>query len=178
MDTEDDGVTTLKWADELDLDDWLKEYSLDELWQHRSSRSAVMKVAILVEGKTELAFKTHLVAFLRGRLEGNMPRLDPFPYHGRIPTEAKLRRAVNSLLAGPQAADAVIALSDVYTGTGDFVDASDAKRRMREWVGSNERFFPHVAQHDFEAWLLPYWSTIQRIAGHNRRPPGWPSGEH
>ncbi len=32
---------------------------------------------------------------------------------------------------------------------------------------------PHP--YDFEAWLLPYWPTIQRLAGHNRQgPPGNP----
>jgi hypothetical protein len=46
---------------------------------------------------------------------------------------------------------------------------------MRMWVGANPNFHPHVAQHDFEAWLLPYWSDIQKIAGHNRQaPPGTP----
>jgi len=68
-------------------------------------------------------------------------------------------------------ADAVIALTDVYTGTGAFQSADDAKRKMREWVGVNDRFFPHAAQHDFEAWLLPFWSTIQRLAGHKMAAP-------
>ncbi|MBM3301390.1 MAG: DUF4276 family protein [Deltaproteobacteria bacterium] len=46
---------------------------------------------------------------------------------------------------------------------------------MKQWVGKEPRFHPHVAQHDFEAWLLPYWPTIQRLAGHNRTaPPGNP----
>lgn len=34
MDTNDDGMSSLKWADELDLDEWLKDYSLDELWNN------------------------------------------------------------------------------------------------------------------------------------------------
>jgi hypothetical protein len=42
---------------------------------------------------------------------------------------------------------------------------------MRQWVGDEPRFHPHVAQYDFEAWLLPYWSTIQRLAGHNKTAP-------
>ncbi len=32
LDSTEDGMTTLKRADELDLDDWLKDYSLGELW--------------------------------------------------------------------------------------------------------------------------------------------------
>jgi hypothetical protein len=104
-----------------------------------------------------------------------MPNLDIVPYDGRIPKEAKLRRTVESLLSGRNPALAVIALTDVYTGTADFYDAADAKAKMRSWVGPNDRFHPHVAQHDFEAWLLPYWSEIQKVAGHNRTaPPGPP----
>jgi predicted ATPase len=34
MDSNDDGMSTPKWADELDLDEWLKDYSLDELWSN------------------------------------------------------------------------------------------------------------------------------------------------
>jgi predicted ATPase len=34
MDSTDDGMSSMKWADELDLDEWLKDYSLDELWSN------------------------------------------------------------------------------------------------------------------------------------------------
>jgi hypothetical protein len=133
-----------------------------------------VKITILVEGKTEKAFKTHLLDFLQSRLAGRMPNIDPFPYDGRIPKEAKLRRVVEALLRNGKApSDAVIALTDVYTGTNDFVDAADAKQKMRAWVGKNDKFHPHAAQHEFEAWLLPFWSDIQALAGHNG---GGPSG--
>ena len=133
-----------------------------------------MKITILVEGRTEKAFKTHLLDFLRSRLAGRMPNVDPFPYDGRIPKEDKLRRVVEALLGNGKApSDAVIALTAVYTGTNDFVDAADAKQKMRAWVGNNDKFHPHAAQYDFEAWLLPFWSDIQSLAGHNR---GAPSG--
>jgi len=79
-----------------------------------------VKISILVEGKTETAFKPHLVAFLQSKLVGRMPRLDMFPYDGRIPTADKLRRIVEYLLTfGVTPANAVIALTDVYTGTND-----------------------------------------------------------
>jgi hypothetical protein len=135
-----------------------------------------MKIAIIVEGKTETAFRPHLRAFLEPRLQGKMPRLDIFKYDGRVPKAQKLRRVVANLLSQSKPpADAVIALTDVYTGTDDFKDAADAKRKMNEWVGPEKRFYPHVAQHDFEAWLLPYWSDIQKIAGQNKSaPPGAP----
>lgn len=134
---------------------------------------AGMKISIMVEGKTEKAFFPYLRQFLKPRLSGNMPRLDVFPYDGRIPKEDKLKRVVANLLQGRNAADYVIALTDVYTGTSppDFRDAVDAKAKMRQWVENESRFHPHVAQYDFEAWLLPYWSTIQRLAGHNKTGP-------
>jgi hypothetical protein len=133
-----------------------------------------VKITILVEGKTEQAFRPHLIAFLKPRLLDRMPRLDMFLYHGRIPMGEDLRRKVETLLGGRRPSDAVIGLTDVYTGTNDFVDAADAKAKMRQWVNHNPGFYPHVAQHDFEAWLLPYWSEIQRVAGHNRKAPHGP----
>jgi hypothetical protein len=65
----------------------------------------------------------------------------------------------------------------ILTGTHppEFIDATDAKNKMRSWVGTEPRFHPHAAQYDFEAWLLPYWQSVQRLAGHNQTaPPGNP----
>jgi len=131
-----------------------------------------MKIAILMEGDTERSFLPYLRDFLGGRLSGKMPRLLSSIYNGRIPKQEKLKRRVEALLWGKEPdADHVIALTDVYTGSDDFQDAEDAKLQMRNWVGPNERFHPHVAQHDFEAWLLPYWPAIQELARHNRTAP-------
>jgi hypothetical protein len=133
-----------------------------------------MRIAIIVEGDTEAAFLPRLCAFLQPRLAGAMPKLDPVRYDGRIPTGDRLRRDVERLLTDRKhPADAVIALTDVYTGTHppEFQDAADAKAKMRSWVGANARFFPHAAQHDFEAWLLPYWDEIRSLAGHNQASP-------
>ena len=134
-----------------------------------------MKIALIVEGQTEKAFLPFLRNFLKSRLPNRMPNIDLLPYDGRIPTGEKLRRVVCNLLSGNRAADRVIALTDVYTGTQprEFEDARDAKAKMQQWVGNEPRFHPHAAQYDFEAWLLPYWSTIQKLAGHNK---GAPSG--
>jgi hypothetical protein len=105
-----------------------------------------------------------------------MPTLDFFPCDGRVYKGDKLRRTVDNLLRKrPGPADAVIALTDVYTGTNDFENAADARRKMQAWVGDNPQFYPHAAQHDFEAWLIPFWPAIKELAGHNRtEPPGSP----
>src|ERR1700688_1810056 len=101
----------------------------------RTDWGAQLKIAILVEGQTEMAFKPHLLEFLKARLVGMMPNLDFFPYDGRIPTEQKLRRVIGNLIAtGNPPSNAVIALTDVYTGNNDFVDAADAKTKMRQWA--------------------------------------------
>jgi len=34
LDVDEHGAATATWADELDLDAWLEEYTLDQLWQH------------------------------------------------------------------------------------------------------------------------------------------------
>jgi hypothetical protein len=101
-----------------------------------------------------------------------MPKLTFIPKNGRIPTEDRLQREVQRLLTMDH--DAVIALTDVYTGSTppEFTNAADAKQKMRRWVGRAEhRFHPHAAQYEFEAWLLPYWSIITSRAGSDRRPP-------
>ncbi len=129
-----------------------------------------VKISILVEGATEKVFFPILREFLKPRLE-EMPKLDPVPCNGRIPKFDQLKRQVELLLSGPKPADAVIALTDVYTGTNDFTGALDAKEKMKLWTGHNPKFYPHVALHDFEAWLLPYWTEIQKLAGSNRSQP-------
>ena len=132
-----------------------------------------MRIALIIEGKTERAFLPYLRCFLETRLAGRMPRLDPLPYDGRVPIGDKLKRVVETLLNDRMhPADAVIALTDVYTGTREFIDAADAKSKMKSWVGPNDCFHPHAAQYDFEAWLIPYWADIKKLAGHNRSAPG------
>jgi predicted ATPase len=34
LDSTESGMTSLTWADKLDLDEWMKDYSLDELWSN------------------------------------------------------------------------------------------------------------------------------------------------
>lgn len=130
-------------------------------------------IAIIVEGKTEKVFVSCLQAFLKNRLAGKTPKLKAYmPGNGGpIPKEAALKRMVKNHLNGRNAADAVIALTDLH-GRNDFSDAHDAKKKMGEWVGTNEkRFYPHVAVHEFEAWLLPYWSKILELAGPKKSVP-------
>jgi len=132
------------------------------------------RIVLMVEGYTEAAFIPTLRGFLQSRLD-QMPKLDPRPWNGPMPKGEKLRNWVMGHLTGREPADAVIALTDVYTGDPRrFQAAADAKRQMRDWVGEETRFHPHVALHDFEAWLLPYWRDIQRLTGTQKKNPGIP----
>ncbi len=128
------------------------------------------RIAILVEGPTEAALKQALIQFLTRELAGRMPRLDFVPEAGRISKGAKLKQKVKLLLKHN---DAVIALTDVYTGGSprDCLDATDAKAKMRKWVGVEPGFHPHAAQYEFESWLFPYWSRIQSLSGSDRAEP-------
>jgi hypothetical protein len=130
-----------------------------------------VRIAVIVEGDTEKAFEKTLRTYLNQSLLGRMPKLKFISEDGRIPTRDKLKRDVERLLARDH--DAVIALTDVYTGSRppEIVSAQDAKQKMRQWVGPEPRFYPHAAQYEFEAWLLPYWSRIQRLSGSDRNPP-------
>jgi len=128
-----------------------------------------LRIVLIVEGETEKALLPALRQFLRTKLPAGMPRIVTDRRAGRIPTGEKLKRTVERYLN--EGADAVVALTDVYTGTREFTDAADAKSKMRQWVGQDPRFYPHAAQHDFEAWLLPYWDDIKRLSGTNRNAP-------
>jgi hypothetical protein len=140
----------------------------------RAAGGALVSIGIglIVEGQTEVAFTPHLRRFLESRLAGKMPRLRFSLQHGRIPKGDALARLVRNMLNDPKLdLHAVIALTDVYTGTQDFTDAADAKAKMMAWV-QHERFYPHAAQYDFEAWLLPYWERIRELARSSAAKPG------
>lgn len=132
-----------------------------------------MNIVIMVEGETEGAFLPSLRAFLKQHLgEMRMPKLRAHVYQGPVPTGEKLKRVVDALLGGKYPADHVIWLSDVYPGRGLWNTAAEAKAKARLWVGEEGRFHPHVALHDFEAWLLPYWERVRELAKTNKRAPG------
>lgn len=128
-------------------------------------------IAMIIEGATERALREPLTRFLRDRVPRQMPRLDFVPMEGRWPRQDALRDRVERLLRGN---DAVIALADVAADVrpDGRVNPAETRARMRRWVGARERrFHPHVAAYEFEAWLLPYWSKVQRLAGSNEANP-------
>ena len=130
-----------------------------------------MKIVILVEGQSEKAFSPFLREFIHSRLPDGVPRpkLSANRYDGRIPKGDKLLKIVEHEVRS--GADAVIGLTDVYTGSNDFRDAAEAKSKMTAWAGNHPKFHAHAALHDFEAWLLPYWDAIRKLSGSTRAAP-------
>jgi hypothetical protein len=125
-----------------------------------------VKIVLIVEGRTEEVFLSALRRFLSKRLTGKPPQIEANRQDGLIPRGDRLRRIVEMHLN--DGANYVIAVSDVNP---NFISAADAKEKMRLWVGGEPRFHPHAAQHDFEAWLLPYWDEIKKITGCSRNAP-------
>ena len=56
-----------------------------------------MRIALIVEGKTEKAFLPALRNYLMRTLAGQMPTLKAIPQGGRVPKEDKLKRLVKNL---------------------------------------------------------------------------------
>ncbi len=135
-----------------------------------------VNIVILIEGQTEVQFiEQHVKHFLENRIRGHMPRIRTVKCGGPLPKQYELKKAVERLLSNQKKpVDAVVALTDVYTGITPhpFQDGEDARRKMNEWTGNNPNFHPHAAQYEIEAWLIPYRDRIQKISGCQDPPPG------
>ncbi len=128
-----------------------------------------MTIVLLVEGATETALKHKLKAFLdtRAEREGH-PKVALRTRDIMSPSEAKLRGRIRLELRDPQV-EAVVGLIDVYP---EFTSATKAKEFLRRAADGEPHFYPHVAQYEVEAWLLPYWDTICQRVGVQQKLPG------
>ncbi len=128
-----------------------------------------MTVVLVAEGATELALERALKAFLdeRATAEGR-PKVALRTKPTMSLNANRLRRDVELELSSPRVT-AVVGLIDVYP---EFSSASEAKEWQRQAVGAERRFYPHAAQYDVEAWLLPYWDVICGRLSVRRTRPG------
>ena len=53
-----------------------------------------------------------------------------------------------------------------------FANAAEAIATLRALIPEEPRFHAHAAQHDVEAWLLPYWDVACRKVGRRKQIPG------
>lgn len=130
-----------------------------------------MRVVVLCEGKTEAALRDGLRQYVNSRSGEAKIRVDTRPLHGTT-IRKKIERIVDLHLANPDTLG-VIVLSDVYP---DFPDASSAKSAILGMVSpaakQSEKFRPHVAKFDVEAWLIPFWDDICKSLGVDPKKPG------
>jgi len=136
-----------------------------------------MRIVLLVEGRTEKACTPVLKALLDevAQVEGRPAvALTARHYRGsRLVDAAAVAIDADSYLRQPDTAGVVV-LVDVFP---EFPSAAAATDHFRRHL-LDDRFRAHCALHDFEAWLLPHWQRLHRLAGRpprNRSP--WPSPE-
>jgi len=131
------------------------------------------RVVVICEGQTEAAFRQVLLDYLGRKYDQAGVKDDRLGLSfrsakGKIKPDARLRADIETHLANPDV-KAVVVLSDVYP---DYSSAAEGKRVLQAAADNEGRCFVHVACHDFEAWLLPYWDKICRIVGQSRKPFG------
>ena len=124
-----------------------------------------MRIVLLCEGKTERAFKVALKGFLDRHCEEEQhPRVGLDAIELKGPRAWDCERIVDRLEMNAPKSDVlgVVGLVDVYPR---FSDAKEAREYLRNCVKNSDlkgRFHAHAAQHDVEAWLLPFWNDICR----------------
>jgi len=136
-----------------------------------------VKIVVLVEGKTERACKPVLKAFLDEVAEAESKQpvgLATRQYGGsRIWDVERVTRDACGYLRQSDVAGVALLL-DVFPQFQSATAATEGYvTRLRD-----ARFRAHCALHDFEAWLLPHWQRVYRLASRAApRQCPWPSPE-
>lgn len=133
-----------------------------------------MRIVLLCEGKTEVALKDALKRFLDEHCrQAGWPKvgLDIKPFNGPAVDCKEIADRLERYASRDDVL-AVVALTDVHP---KFSQAADAKKHLNDCVKDStfkSKFFAHVAQYDFEAWLLPFWDRICKRLKVNAKCPG------
>jgi len=131
-----------------------------------------MKIVLLCEGDTELALKGALKPFLDTWCDERGLRrvkIDVKPFDHSLNCKEIQRHLARH---GRDSEVVVIGLADVYP---KFRGAAQVKEFLANCVRDSEfkdKFFPHAAQYEFEAWLLPFWDSICKRLGIKAKRPG------
>jgi hypothetical protein len=135
------------------------------------------RVLVIYEGATERAFHRILQEDLRRRYDReNITDRVGFTSRAwldELKDDRKLCRRVHRTLDvdGCAAIVAVVDLFPRFTRQG--CSSQQAREHLERQVSRPNEFFAHVACHDFEAWLLPFWLKIlRRIRCQDKKRPG------
>lgn len=129
-----------------------------------------MKVVVVCEGSTEAALRSAIRDYVHNKSKGRAR----VGVRVRSLDGAVVRRKLASVVAY-ELADrdvvGVVAVTDVYP---NFQNAAVAKSSLMSQVGREHhpQFRAHVAQHDLEAWLIPFWDEIAKYLRVDAKSPG------
>lgn len=120
-----------------------------------------MKIILFVEGESDSHGLQNLLRNEISLLRKNRHSLRIYSFMGKFNLLRKIgyqtRRAIEEVNA-----DIVFALVDLYPGDID-PDALRRKLRSRAPREYRDRFHPHVAVHDLEAWILADPEPLRRM---------------
>ena len=136
------------------------------------------EIVVLCEGATEKGLKDALKVFLDGecvRANQDRIRLTLVSANGgsELLKADRLSALVNRHLGRPGVVGVIGLVDVVAPGVRTrFENAADAINTLKNLMFGEPRFHAHAAQHDLEAWLLPYWDTACRKVNRRQQPPG------
>lgn len=131
-----------------------------------------MTIVLLVEGSTEKTVTDKLKEYLDQQAElGGRPRVALRAAKIKSTQLHALGQQIRLQLQTQNTTD-VVGLIDVFPRFTDALAAKTFLRGAAEHAGVKQHFYPHAAQYDVEAWLLPYWDDICRRIGVKQGPPG------
>jgi len=134
------------------------------------------EIVLLIEGETETAVKSIFKQFLDARCDAeNKPkvRLTTKPLGSGLLNEETVKDQL-AMNLGRSGVKGVVALIDVVCSgrPQQFKNAAEAIAFLGGIAPNEDRYHPHAAQYDFEAWLLPYWDEICKRVGRRQGAPG------
>jgi hypothetical protein len=119
-----------------------------------------LTIVLLVEGSTEKTLTDQLKEYLdqRATLVGR-PRVALRAVKIKSTEPHALGQQIRLQLQTQNTTD-VVGLMDVFPHFTDALAVKTFLRGVAECAGVTQHFYPHAAQYDVEAWLLPYWMTF------------------
>ena len=131
-----------------------------------------MTIILLVEGETERSLTEKIREFLNTHSQlHQQPRVALQTRKIKSIAPNALGRQINLELQNPRVT-AVVALIDVFPKHQNAEEAKQFLQNAARCAGVTANFFPHAAQFDVEAWLLPYWGDICTRIGVRQNSPG------
>jgi hypothetical protein len=135
------------------------------------------RIVVLCEGRTEKALQQHIKAFLdgecgdAGRSKVRLTMVDAGGASDLLSAKA-LPKLVEKHMSTSDVLGLIVLVDVKAPPPHAFPNAEATIAHLKSILPADSRLHAHAAQHDVEAWLLPFWETAQRKAGHRKSSPG------